>query len=293
MISTKRAHRIQRLALLLLCVLSLLLTSCDVGDWLSGSSDQAVPSDGTLNVHFLDVGQGDSALLMTGNGSVILIDAGPNASQNDLLSALEDLNVKKIDCMILSHSHEDHIGGADVVIQRYPIGSILMPDVISTSSTFEKLLTLIEQKDLEITIASPTDRYQIDDVLLSILGPIEPIEDEGNNASIVLRVDHGEVSFLFSGDAESESEEAIIKAHRSKLDCDVYKVGHHGSSTSSSEEFIGAISPKIAIISCGRDNQYSHPHKQTLDRLTKAGATIRRTDVEGRITLVSDGKSVA
>ncbi len=256
-------------------------------------NDRSDEIPGKLQVHFFDVGQGDASLVITPDGKTVMIDAGPNSDQDRLLSYLEALKIKTIDYMIFTHPHEDHIGGGDAVIDQYSVGTVIMPDASSSSSTFEKLLLTIDKKNVPIELAAPGDTYQISDCSFTVYGPITIPDDDANNASIILRLVWNNTSVLFSGDAESKEEAEVLLKYASKLKSDVYQVGHHGSSTSSSEAFLQAIDPDIAVISCAKDNEYGHPHKETINLLSSLGVKIYRTDLQGSILLLSDGEKVS
>lgn len=246
----------------------------------------------TAEIHVIDVGQGDSILLRSGDTD-ILIDAGQNSSEDKLISYLKGLDIKKLDMLVLTHPHEDHIGGADGVVQNFEIGTLLMPDAVSGSKTFEKLLDELEAAALEVTVPKRGDIFVFGDFTFTVLAPDSKTYKETNNYSIVLRADYGDTAFMLTGDAEALSESEMLEYFTvSELDCDLLKVGHHGSSTSSSETFINAVSPELAAISCGADNKYGHPHPDTTARLAEAGASISRTDEDGNLVYVSDGKRI-
>lgn len=249
--------------------------------------------EGELSVHFIDVGQGDAALIRTPGGKNILIDAGPNSDEDKLKKYLDVLKIRNIDYAIFTHPHEDHIGGADMVLNKYTVKSVILPDVVTNTVTFEKLLEAIEKNGCSVITASPGSSYTIDNVTLKILAPLKISEKDLNNASIVLKLTYGETSFMFTGDAEKDSEYRMLdKYDKNEFSCNVLKVGHHGSSTSSSSSFVKAISPSAAVISCGKNNDYGHPHSETLSLMKKLGITVYRTDLLGSVVAVSDGKEV-
>lgn len=271
----------------------LLGNSSDLSDIeYAPQADRSHEIPGKLQVHFFDVGQGDATLIITPDEKTILIDAGPNSKQDQLLGYLDALGVDRLDFLIFTHPHEDHIGGGDVVVQTRDVGRILMPDFSSSSSTFTKLLTVIEEKDIEIEPVEHGNVYTLSECKFTIYGPISITEKDANNASIVLRLVYGSTSFLFSGDAEEKAEEEVLGLYANNLRSDVYQVGHHGSNTSSSINFVEKISPSIAVFSCGKDNEYGHPHEEIITRLHDLGATLYRTDLQGSILLLSDGKTV-
>lgn len=246
--------------------------------------------DGTLEVHYIDVGQGDAALLLTDEGAV-LVDSGTGES-GEKVAAYVAARTNTIDYMFLSHPHEDHIGGASDVIETVEVKNIIMPDMAADSLTFDRLLDAVENSGASLTRARAGDTYSLDGIEIELLSPsAEDDYGEANNMSIVMRADFGNTSFMFVGDAESEVERALLDRGLVRK-CNVLKVGHHGSQTSSTEAFIEALSPEIAVISCGR-NSYGHPHAETLSRLREHGADIFRTDRDGTVVIISDGVSVS
>ncbi len=253
-----------------------------------------LPAEGELSVHYIDVGQGDCELVLLSNGSSILIDTGTSESQNYLVQYLESYDVDSIDYLILTHPHSDHIGGAAKIFDEFEIENVIMPDAISTSSTFEKVLQKIEAEDCGITVAKPELSFELSSATVKILAPVKDYKDDLNNQSIVFRLDFGSTSFLFTGDAESSSEADILnKFSQSDISSSVLKIAHHGSSTSSTYNWLKTVNPQYAVISCGKDNEYGHPHFETINNLNKLNITYFRTDINGNIIFKSDGKSVS
>ncbi|MCQ2559251.1 MAG: MBL fold metallo-hydrolase [Clostridia bacterium] len=272
--------------LLLSLTLLLALTGCesklDVID-LGGISKD-------LSVHFIDVGQGDSILVQLPDGKNMLIDAGPNKSAEALVSYLQNLKINKLDYLIATHPHEDHIGGMDEIVNTFEIGEVYMPAASSTTKTFERLQDALEAKNLFATAAfAGVSVVDEGDLTVTMFSPNSQVYDNLNNYSPVIKLVYGDTSFLFTGDAEAESEAEILKAGYD-LQADVLKVGHHGSHSSTSPEFLAAVNPIYAVICCGENNDYGHPHQVTLDKL--AGITIYRTDLDGNILFVSDGHNL-
>ena len=253
-------------------------------------TDTTVASASKLEAYFLDVGQGDSEILRVGN-STMLIDAGTNASTNTLLSDIKGLGIRKFDVVIATHPHEDHIGGLDSVINQFPIGKIYMPKVTTTTQTFQDVIKAIHDKGLTVTTPVPGSTFNLGPDTCTILAPNSQSYPDLNSYSIVLRVVNGYKSFLFEGDAQTDSEKEML-AKRYTLKSDVLKVGHHGSDTSTSPDFLKAVSPKYAVIEVGAGNDYGHPHQVTLDKLNAAGVQIYRTDLNGIITITSDGSNL-
>lgn len=255
----------------------------------------STPADGThLTVHYIDVGQGDAEMVVSPNGDVMLIDAGPNSSEDKLCEYISLCGVKTIKYLVLTHPHEDHIGGADKVINSFKVENVIMPDVTSGASTYKRTLEAIEKQNCNLIIANPKDQYTLDTAVFTILGPIEIDKSDLNNCSIVMRLDFGKDSFIFTADAEAKSEKLMLsELPESYFKADVLKVGHHGSSTSTSDEFLKAISPSAAVISCGKDNEYGHPHSETVKKLDKMNVKYYRTDILGTVKITSDGENLS
>ena len=257
----------------------------DISAWLPGWS-----SGEDLKVHFIDVGQGDSVLIQAQDKHV-LIDGGSRGAGQTVVDYLRNNGVGKLDLVIATHPHEDHIGGLLAVLTEFEVLEIMDPGVIHTSKTFEEYLDLIDSKDIPFTEArAGMSRNLGDGVRIEILHPVNPSSSHLNNASIVARLTYGNVAFLFTGDAESEAEQAMLD--RGNLGANVLKVGHHGSRTSSSSAFLNAVRPSFAIISVGSDNRYGHPHQEILDRLGDANVRDYRTDLHGTIVITTEGTSV-
>lgn len=248
--------------------------------------------EGQLTVRFIDVGQGDCELL-SADGGTVLIDAGPTSAQYSLTSYLSRC-VSQIDYLILTHPHEDHIGGAAQVIGNFDVRNVIMPDAVSDSASFSKLLDAMEDKNISGILAEPGSEYTLGELKITILAPLSDEYEDTNNYSIVLRADYGEDSFLFTGDAETPVEKELLTAYPSHmLDCDVLKVGHHGSTTSSSAAFLDAVTPEIAVIEVGKDNDYGHPKEKILSRLSEYTSQIYRTDTDSTVVLVSNGQGIS
>ncbi|AZV59035.1 MBL fold metallo-hydrolase [Clostridium sp. AWRP] len=254
----------------------------------SSNTKQSV--SGNLKVHYINVGQGDSELIQQGDKNM-LIDTGTNASTDTLISYLQSQNIKKIDYLVLTHPHEDHIGGADAVINKFDIGTIYMPKVTTTTKTFEDVMTAMKNKNLKATTPNPGDTFKLGEASCEILGPINSNKEDLNTYSIVMKVTFGSNKFMFTGDAQASNEEDMINKGYD-LSADVLKVGHHGSHTSTSENFLNKVNPKYAVISCGKNNDYGHPHKETMERLQSKNISVYRTDESGTIVCTSDGNNI-
>ena len=238
-----------------------------------------------LQVYFFDVGQADSILVKNGD-KTMLIDAGNNEDGELLVKNLQTLQVTKIDYLIGTHPHEDHIGGLDDIIQNFEIENIYMPNVQTNTKTFEDVLDAVAQKGLTITTPKVHDTFQIGEAQCEIMA----VGDDENNlnlASIVIQMKFDELTYLFTGDAEEEIEQ---KLEVGKVN--ILKAGHHGSDTSSSENFLQKIAPEVAIISVGEDNSYKHPSQTVLDRLEQIGSKVYRTDKVGNIWIEQKNKKL-
>lgn len=247
-------------------------------------------SGGEVQFHFIDVGQGDAALIRTEWGDV-LIDAGTNSSEDELKAYLDALGVTDIEYAVFTHPHEDHIGGADMVLNTYNVKRVIMPNATATSKTFERMMDAIEAEKCEVIEATPDLVFKVGELVCTVLAPISEKYSETNNYSVVIRADYGETSVLFTGDAEVDSEEEMLARYRLKgtLDCDILKSGHHGSDTSSCQEFLDAVTPAFAVISVGEGNTYDHPKQVTLTKYETMGMVIYRTDKEGSIVFTTTG----
>ena len=242
-----------------------------------------IPQDNNLRVYCLDVGQGDS-ILITNNNKTMLIDASTNEMGSRVVKYLNDLGIKKIDYLVGTHPHEDHIGGLDNVIKNFDIGTIYMPNVVATTKTFEEVIDAISAKKLKVTSPKTGDKFTVGNAECEVMS-IRNDKDDYNNCSIVIKMDFNNVSYLFTGDAEES-----VEASRKWPHIDVLKVGHHGSNTSSSKKFLEQIKPEVALISVGQGNTYGHPTQATLKRLSNIGAKIYRTDENGTILLIEKGE---
>lgn len=232
-----------------------------------------------LKVYFFDVGQADSILVMN-EGQTMLIDAGNNDDGEMLVQNLKTLGITRVDYLIGTHPHEDHIGGLDDIIKNFEIGTIYMPKVQTNTKTFEDVLDAVSEEDLKITTPKVGDVFLVGQAECRVLA-VDNKAKNLNLTSIVIQMKFDDMTYLFTGDAEKEVEEKIAKAEEIKAN--ILKVGHHGSESSSSEKFIQAVAPEISIISVGKDNSYGHPSQDILDRLEEIGSKTYRTDEVGNI----------
>lgn len=246
-----------------------------------------------LTVSYIDTGQADSILITTPDNKNMLIDAGEGEGYSGaILSYLTANNIAELDSVVATHPHSDHINAMDNVINAIPVNHFYMPNALHTTRDFENMLDALNNVP-DVIQAKAGMSFKIGSyVKCNILAPISDSYDNLNNYSVVIKLIYGDTAFLFTGDAEAQVESEIL-ANGTDVSADVLKCGHHGSSTSTSEAYLNAVNPSYAIISCGKDNSYGHPHSETLQVLNSKGITVLRTDEMGTITLQSDGSTVS
>ncbi len=255
------------------------------------------PLDGhVLKVHFIDVGQGDCTLVQTPDGRSILIDAGDEGSGDTVVSYLRDKGVGRIDLLVITHPHSDHIGGLPRVLDEFGVSRVLDAGYPHGSQTYKDILGIIESRRIDYKVIQDFRKPEAGtQVSFDVLWPPADYqvgrESELNNGSIVLRLKYGSVSVLLTGDIQDEAEGTLL-ADRQDLQSTILKVAHHGSEYSTSNEFLQVVKPDFAVISVGQGNDYGHPAKDTLDRLIAAGAKVFRTDENGSVVFTSDGTNV-
>lgn len=241
-----------------------------------------------LKIHIIDVGQGDSILIQTPHNKNILVDGGNEDSDSIVKRYLKKQNVDVVDYLIVTHHDSDHIGGLDNIINNFEVKSIYMPEYKHDSTSYSNLISACSKKNLYINYLYKNDTLHIDNnIILSVLSP-SFIQKDSNLNSIVFKLSYLDKSFLFTGDAEEPNEIDIINSFDIS-DIDFLKVGHHGSSSSTSDMFLDEINPDIAVISCGYKNQYGHPHRNILENLSNKNTLVYRTDILGDIVFYSDG----
>ncbi|MCL2377923.1 MAG: MBL fold metallo-hydrolase [Defluviitaleaceae bacterium] len=254
-------------------------------------ADLLALGDNEIIVAFLDVGQGDSALIRSRDNAV-LIDGGDINRNEPVLEYLRQAGISRLDYVIATHPHRDHIGGLIAVLNRIEVGQVLMPDVVHITDTFENLISVIENNHIPAHAPVPGESFQAGIINFTVLAPAMGFGGSNlNDASIVLRLDHGNTSFLFTGDAEANSEMAMI-ASGQDLRADVIKIGHHGSRTSTTEAFLDRVQPLAAVVSAGGGNRFGHPHGEVIARLAYRGIEVYRTYEMGTIVMASDGERI-
>lgn len=258
----------------------------------------------TLKVHYIDVGQGDCSLILFGDTSV-LIDAGEKENGRKVTEYLNGLGVTKLDYIFATHPHSDHIGGLPDVISSFETVKIIVPRIPSeltpTTKSYENFLLAVKNKGLRLTAASAGNKYTIyskgegsDTAVMEIISPISPQSDlytDLNDFSVIFKLTYKLVSFLFTGDAEKKAEKDILKSG-TDISARVLKAGHHGSSTSTNQDFLDAVNPAVSVIQCGVDNPYKHPSVKTVERLENMDIDIYRNDIDGTVIIYSDGLDI-
>ena len=270
--------RLFRIAACLLA-LCLLLASC------TPISAYLVPEEGEAYVHFIDVGQGDATLIRT-REAIVLIDTGEggDGAEAAVLSYLRRFSIERIDLLVLSHPHSDHMGGAIAVLDAYEVGACLLPRAVSDTLTCRETLDAIEAEGCKIEHAEAGKTLMVGDVEIFVLSPFFLPLDDANADAAVVRVDIGEASLLMMSDATEATEEAILDAYDTAvLDADLMKVGHHGSKYSTTSAFLDAVTPAHAVISCGAHNEYGFPTPEAVARILASGCTLHRTDTDGTV----------
>lgn len=254
-------------------------------------TETADTQSNSFEVHYIDVGQGDCSLIIC-DGKTMLIDAGENGHETEVLNYLRMKKIDKLDYIIASHQHTDHIGGLPEVLDEFGTDNIIMPRLTKeqtpTNRTYTAFLKSIQNSGAKVIASKAGATYNLGSATFEILGPVTNEVEDINSMSVIVKLTYGENTFLFTGDAEKDEERSVI-ATGADLDCDVLKVGHHGSGTSSCKDFLDAVSPEICVIQVGADNDYGHPHENIVERLMKYADEIYRNDLCGDIVITSDG----
>lgn len=269
----------------LFCMCVLVTLSVPV---MSKANDKTVAKN-SFSVEYIDVGQGDCALIQC-DGHYMMIDGGPSKASSVVYTILKNKGINNIDLIVATHPDEDHIGGLSGALNYAKAGKILSPVATHDTKTFQSLLKYINKQGKSITVPKVGDEETVGSAKVKVIGPVYDSADT-NNKSIVVKITYGKNSFIFMGDAEKQEESDILRKY-GKLDCDVLKVGHHGSSSSTTKSLLKSTMPDYAVISVGKGNKYGHPTEQTLNRLTQENVQIFRTDLQGDITFYSDGKNI-
>lgn len=276
-----------------LIIFTLLLLLCFFSSLLTKKFNSYKVNPNLMYVHYINVDQGDAILIQVNNKN-LLIDSGPKSHKKQLVKFLNDLNISKLDYVIATHPHEDHIGNMNTVLNSYKVQSFYAPKVYSYTKSFEQMIDSLKSNNLKIT---PIKRgcntinlgFQTN---VEIFSPINDTYDNENNYSPVIKISFGNNSFLFTGDAEKEIEDKLILLN-DDLKADILKVSHHGSSSSTSDSFLNRVSPKYAVISVGKNNIYDHPNDTIISKLNTYNIDILRTDIQNNITLISDGTNIS
>lgn len=257
------------------------------------SVSSALPVSSSFAVTFIDVGQGDSSLIQC-DGRYMLIDGGlPDQSQK-IYALLKKRNIAHLDYIVCTHAHSDHVGGLAGALQIASCDQAFSNTLTYSSKTYTKFVKQLQEHDVPLSIPNVGDVYSLGSASYQILGPTdrEKTMDE-NDQSLILRIQYGSTYFLFTGDAEQEEQQLLMYNSYDSLRANVLKAAHHGSSNGASAAWIKAVKPEITVISCGKNNEYGHPHEKTLDLLKNAGSSVYQTDLQGDITVTSDGSSVS
>ena len=270
------------------CILAVIVTAALSFRYLHAGADRDY-----LEIRFLDVGQADSALIQCKDGTV-LIDTGYRDSGAYLGNVLQECG-NQISCLILTHPHGDHIGGALYVLEHCDVEMVILPTIPGEDARYEAILEEIAEQNIPARTMSPGEGFTVGRTRFTFLAPLKEYTEENDN-SYVIRLDYGEISVLFTGDAEAESERDQVKLYGSAeggyLDVDILKVGHHGSASSTTDTYLAAVTPTYAVICCGADNDYGHPHREVTLRLNQAGILTLRTDLAGNVVFRTNGETI-
>ena len=278
------------LIVFLALTISILMISCGKTAQVNYPSNSTVKTEtlDEIKIHYIDVGQGDSELIQI-DGKNILIDAG--TSDKKALEYLKSAGITKLDYVIATHPHKDHIGSMDNVIDNFYIGTFYAPDISTTANAYENMINSLNKKSLKATVPKVGDQITIGNAAITFLAPNSNTYEDLNNYSIVVKLKYGNNSFLFMGDAQALSENEML-TKQLDVQADVLKVGQHGSDTSTSQEFLNKVNPKYAVISCGKDDSNQHPNQTTIEKLNAKNIEVFRTDLNGTVVATSNGKDI-
>ena len=286
--------RARRLIFAAVAVLVILLAA--VYQRCIGFPERRLPplAEGTVEIHVIDVDQADCTLIRTADGYA-LIDAGEAATDEDVVSYLRAAGVNVLAYAIFTHPDSDHIGGAAAVLEAFSVERVILPAIhesdVPDTDVYRGFCEALATEGVDVILTSAGETYRVGEVIFTILAPNSPDYSSINDYSVALRVDFGDTSFLFTGDAEAHSEAEMLARYSEKLDCTFFHAGHHGASTSNTDAFLAAVSPEIVAVSCG-ENAFGHPSGEALVSYAKVGATVYRTDEEGTMIFVSDGTRI-
>ena len=284
----KKYGRLFTFIMSIVCIIS--FAGCDVSVLTDNvSSSSSVKASNGLNIHMIDIGQGDSILLEC-DESYMLIDAGENDKGGVVVDYLKKHNISKLDYALITHPHSDHYGGFKTVFESVEPDNVVMTEAMNTTRTWEKLVDYIDSKKYNVIFPKTNDTITLGSSKLTMYVP--KVTDSLNNCSIVVRAEYNGMSALFTGDAEKSEEKDILNS-KFDVSANVLKMGHHGSSTSTGNNFLSAVNPDIALISCGKNNDYGHPHKETVAKLNKNNIPMFRTDVYGSITVTLKNNTIS
>lgn len=268
---------------------------CVILAWFGGEAEPGRATntylgDGEAYIHFIDVGQGSSTLIQEGE-KAILIDAGEQDYSESLVTYIKSCGVETLEYVIASHPHTDHIGGMTDVFDEFDVGEIVMPELseinIPTSRLYEKFMTYIDEKDMSVSFGEVGDTYYLDSVSVSVMGPVEQVKDL-NDMSLICKVNAYGTKAMVLGDAENQELSSVFETVVGEWKSDILVMGHHGSSVSVYEPFLNAVNADVAIVSCGKDNSYGHPHEEAVEYAEKNGLELYRTDIDGSIVFRCD-----
>jgi beta-lactamase superfamily II metal-dependent hydrolase len=251
------------------------------------------PDGDEMALHFIDVGQGDSTLMQTPKGNV-LIDCGEKEYGDDVVEYLKKQGIYELEYFIITHPDSDHMGCAAYILQNVKVNNFVINGKEKSAAFFENALDVLETKKINSLIAAPGDVFIVGALHMQILGPhVDDINDlESNDSSLIIYATYGSKTFLFTGDAEKEGEELLLKYHKNDIDCDIFSAGHHGAKTSNSLKLLQAATPEYVVVSCGKDNSYGHPTAEAMNNFASVGATVYRTDELGSIVFITDGTTL-
>lgn len=249
-------------------------------------------ADGMFSVHYIDIGQGDATLLRSPSGKFMLIDCGPTSSSGYLVKYLYDMGVERLDYLLITHPHEDHFGGAFSVMEHFEIEELIIHEDFAETYPYDKYIRMADDYGYDVVLTAVGDHFEFGGCAeFEIIGPEKTDADDLNESSLCFRVVYENTAFMFTGDAEDHTESSLLSSGK-PLKSNVLKAGHHGSSTSNTVNFVNAVSPEYAVVSCGKNNDYGHPHRETVRIFENAGIKMLRTDEKENIVFVSDGKEV-